>query len=185
MPDLPSSPAAPSPTPVNEILDPDIEPKDVKAITIKTVYKGYFDQGDKWAKTYNEYFGNGDGSFSSSSPCTLRMVIEKEGNVTRSIEIERWNKAAGGMQTVEKAESTSTVTTEQFDVLAKTIVSNDAFKAWRRGTLINVSNCSISVEHGGETKTVMSNVDETTTVFPQMVDAFRQLEKQLKWKTAQ
>lgn len=89
------------------------------------------------------------------------------------------------MKTVEKTESTSTITAERFNALIKVIISNEAFKAWRQGTMINVSNCSISVEHAGGTKTVMSNVDEKTTVFLQMVDAFTQLEKQLSWKTAE
>jgi hypothetical protein len=175
----------PSSTPPQEIPNPDIEPKDVQAVTIKTVYKGYFDQGDRCAKSYNEYFGNDDGSFSPNSPCTLRMTFDREGRAIRSIEVQRWNKSAGGMKTVEKTESTSTITTEQFNALIKVIISNEAFKAWRQGTMINVSNCSISVEHAGGTKTVMSNVDEKTTVFLQMVDAFRQLEKQRSWKTAE
>jgi len=177
-----SEPGIPSATAAEKIPNPDIDPKDVRSVSIRTVYKGYFEPGDRCAKTYNEYFGNSDGSFSPSSPCSLSLKFDKNGNAGRSIEIRRWNKS-GGMQTVEKTESTSTITPEQFGTLVKSIVGNTAFKAWRQGTMINVSNCSITVEYPGGTKTPMSNVDETTTEFLPMIDAFKQLEKKISWKT--
>lgn len=177
-----SDPAVPVSTPDGEIPNPDIDPKDVRSVSIRTVYKGYFDPGDKCAKSYNEYFGNRDGSFSPSSPCSLTLKFEKDGSAHRTIDIQRWNRT-GGMQTVEKTESASTITAGQFETLVKSIVNNTAFKTWRLGTMINVSNCSITVEYSGGTKTPMSNVDETATEFLPMVDAFKQLEKGINWKT--
>ena len=173
---------APSPTPAEEIPNPDIVPMDVKSVTIDTVYKGYFEPGDRCAKTYNEYFGNSDGSFSSSSPCSLTLKFDRNGNANRTIDIERWNKTAREKQSMEKTESTASITPAQFDALVKTIVSNEAFKAWREGTMITVSNCSITVEYSGGTKTVMSNVNENSSVFLAMVNAFKEAEKRSKWK---
>jgi len=45
--------------------------------------------------------------------------------------------------------------------------------------------CSISVGHTGGIKTVMSNVDEKTTMFLPMVDAIKNLEGQLDWQKIQ
>ena len=74
------------------------------------------------------------------------------------------------------------ISPDQFQTLAQAIVTNDAFKSWRVGTMITVSNCSITVDHSGGTKTVMSNVDEKTSVFLQMIDAIKKAESQVKWK---
>ncbi|HEX3102740.1 MAG TPA: hypothetical protein VHQ01_13140, partial [Pyrinomonadaceae bacterium] len=139
----------------------------------------------KCAKTYNEYFGNEDGIGSSSSPCTVKITVDRDGGVKRSIEISRWDKAIKAKRVVEKTESSAAITPEQFNSLAQAIVTNEAFIAWREGTMINVSNCSITVTHTGGTKTVMSNVDERTTAYLPMVEAFKKLEKQLSWKAVQ
>jgi hypothetical protein len=50
---------------------------------------------------------------------------------------------------------------------------------------VTVSNCSISAVHSGGTRTVMSNVDEKTTVYLEMIDAIKKLEAQLNWKDGQ
>jgi hypothetical protein len=174
-----------SPTiPVQEIPNPEVKVTDVKSINMKTVYKGYFETGNKCAKTYNKYFGNDDGTFSPSSPCTLKITLDRDGSADRSIEISRWDKNAGAMRVIEGSHSTAKITPEQFNTLAQAIVTNEAFKSWREGTMINVSNFSISVVYDGGTRTVMSNVDEKTIVFLQMVDALKQLEKQLRWENA-
>ena len=49
--------------------------------------------------------------------------------------------------------------------------------------MINVSNTTVTVVHTGGTRSPMSNVDEKTTVFLEMVKAFKQLEKQINWKS--
>lgn len=180
----PQAPSAtPAPTAAEEIPNPEIREADVRSVSIKTVYKGYFEPTDKCSKTYNEYFGNNDGVGSPSSPCSLQVRFDRDGDATRLVEIRRWDKTKG-FQVVEKSESTAKITPQQFDSLVEKIVTNDAFRSWRQGTEINVSNCSITVEHASGTKTAMSNVDEKTTVFLQMVNAFKELEKQIKWENA-
>lgn len=175
----------PKTTPGQEIPNPEIKASDVSSVSINTVYKGYFEPGNKCAKTYNEYFGNGDGIASPSSPCTVKITFNRDGNATRSIEISRWDKAAKEKRVVEKDESTATVSLEQFDAITQAIVTNDAFKSWLEGTMINVSNCSITVTHSGGTKTPMSNVDERATAFLPMVKAFQNLEGKTYWKAVQ
>jgi hypothetical protein len=170
------------PSPIKEIPNPEIPAADITSIRIVTVYRGFFDAGHKCAKSYNEYFGNDDGIASPSSPCEISMEFGREGRATRTVELKRWDKAAKEKRLVEKAESTASVTSEQFDALAQAIASNEAFRSWREGTMINVSNCSITVMHTSGTKTVMSNVDEKAAVFLQMIDAIKNLEKLLNWR---
>lgn len=179
---LPSPTKYTSPTPIDEIPNPDVKASDVKSISINTIYKGFFAPGNKCAKSYNEYFGNEDGMFSPSSPCTIKMTFDRDGRADRSIEISRWDKTAKEKRPVEKSESTGQVSAEQFQTLAQAIVTNEAFRSWREGTMITVSNCSITVNYSGGIKSVMSNVDEKTTVYLQMIDAIKKLESQIKWQ---
>jgi hypothetical protein len=171
-----------APTPADEIPNPEVKASDVKSISINTVCKGFFAPGNKCAKSYNEYFGNDDGIASPSSPCTIKMTFDRDGRATRSIEISRWDKTAKEKRPVEKTDSTGEVSADQFQALAQAIVTNEAFRSWREGTMITVSNCSITVVHSGGTKSVMSNIDEKTTVYLQMIDAIKKLESQIKWK---
>jgi hypothetical protein len=109
------------------------------------------------------------------------MTFDRDGSATRSIEISRWDKTAKEKRPVEKTDSAGEVSADQFQALAQAIVTNEAFRSWREGTMITVSNCSITVVHSGGTKSVMSNVDERTTVYLQMIDAIKKLESQIKW----
>jgi len=171
-----------APTPADEIPNPEIKASDVKLVSINTVYKGFFESGSKCARSYNEYFGSDDGFASPSSPCTVRITFDRDGRATRAIEIGRWDKAAKEKRLVEKTASSAEISAEEFQTLANAIVTNQAFRSWREGTMINVSNCSITVEHTGGAKTVMSNVDEKTSVFLQMIDAIKKAGSQIKWK---
>jgi hypothetical protein len=177
--------ATPTPIPFatanDEIPNPDIKASDVRSISINTVYKGFFEPASKCAKSYNEYFGNDDGFASPSSPCTVKLAFDRAGSSARSIELSRWDKTEKKRSTVDKTDTTANITQEQFNNLAQAIVSNEAFLRWREGTMINVSNCAITVVHSGGTKTVMSNVDEKTTVFLKMIDAIKLAENQLSW----
>ena len=172
----------PPSTPNSEIPNPDISSADVRSISINTVYRGYFDPGSKCAKTYNEYFGNEDGFASPSSPCTLKITFERDGHAKRSIEIGRWDRATKEKRIVGNTETSASITPEQFNTLAQTLVANEAFRSWREGTMITVSNCSITVVHSGGTKTIMSNVDEKTTVFLEMINSIKKTEGQLNWQ---
>ncbi len=188
----PPTDASPTPTPAAgdtpkqppnvEIPNPEIRATDVSSLSIDTVYKGYFDAADKCSRSYNEYFGNDDGSSSPSSPCVVKVTFDRDGHASRLVEVSRWDKVAKQKRVVERTDSTADVTAEQFNGLAQAIVANEAFRSWREGTMINVSNCKISVTYPGGVRSPMSNVSEQTTGYLQMVEAFKQLEKQLAWK---
>lgn len=179
----PAPTATAAPTAAPEIPEAEIRAADISAASINTVYTGYFQSTDKCSKTYNEYFGNEDGIGSSSSPCTANLKFSRDGKASRIIEVSRWDKASKEKRVIEKQESTAAVTPEQFGKLADTITANPAFRSWRNGTMINVSNCTISVTHAGGVRSPMSNVSEKTTDYLPMVLAFKELEKQLDWKT--
>jgi hypothetical protein len=173
--------APPTATPV-EIPKPDIRADDVKSVSINTVYKGYFQSGDRCSKSYNEYFGDGDGFANPNSPCAVTIKFNRDGSATRSIAIGRWDKKVKEKRVVEKIDSAAKITTDQFDKIASLIVANDAFRSWNDGIMINVSNTTVSVEYSGGTRSPMSNVDEKTIAFLPMVEAFKELEKQINWK---
>ncbi|MEQ1605948.1 MAG: hypothetical protein ABL999_13875 [Pyrinomonadaceae bacterium] len=174
--------ASPMRTPQAEIPNPEIKASDVNSISIETVYPGYFPAGNKCAQTYNEYFGNQDGIGSSSSPCTAKITFDRNGRATRTVVVSRWDKTTKGKREVERTETTARVLPEQFAQLAQEIVSNQAFKDWREGTMINVSNCTITVAYNGGTRSPMSNVSDKTIAYNPMVDAIKRLEAELRWK---
>ena len=84
---------------------------------------------------------------------------------------------------IERSESEAQLSAGQFDRIAETIVTNPAFRSWQDGTMINVSNCTISVSYPGGVRSPMSNVSEKTTDYSTMVAAIRELEQKLDWKT--
>jgi hypothetical protein len=178
----PTPVASPIRTPEKEIPNPEIKASDVKSISIDTVYPGYFPAGNKCAQTYNEYFGNEDGIGSSSSPCTIKITLNSDGIATRSVVVSRWDKATKAKREVERTETTAQILPEQFAQLAEEIVSNQAFKDWREGTMINVSNCTITVAHTGGTRSPVSNVSDKTIAYNPMVDAIKRVESDLSWK---
>lgn len=159
-----------------------IKSDEVSSLTLETVYKNYFDEGSKCRKTYNEFFGNEDGAWSPSSPCTMNVLFDRDGGAAKTIEIRRYDKTAKEYKTVEKSIWKAKIPREQFDALAKTITENKAFKAWQDGIMINVSNSEVSATHPKGTRTVMSNVDEKTIQFLPMLDAFKQLDKKIDWE---
>lgn len=168
--------------PFKEVPIPQTKLEDVRSISINTVYTGYFEPGNKCAKTYNEYFGNKDGIGSPSSPCTIKVTFNKDGLASKFIEISRFDNNIKEKRVIESEVWTAQVKPEEFGTLAEQVVTNRVFKDWREGTMITVSNCSISVEYNKGTKTIMSNVGNDTTLFLPMVEGFKRLDAQINWK---
>ncbi len=163
----------------------EIEESAVTSVTLETVYKGFFDENSKCRKTYNEVFGDKDGVYSPSSPCRINITFNRDGRAEKSIEIRRYDSASKNWRVAEKTIWKSKVSAGQFKKITESVLNNDAFKSWRDGTMINVSNSSVTVRHTNGSRTPMSNVDEKTTVFLSMMDAFKQLDKQLDWEKIQ
>lgn len=159
----------PSPTPAERLdqipPDPEVPAEDVTAIELNTSYKGYFDDPR---------------CADAKVRCRMLIKFRRDGSAERTMFV----KAAG--ETTEKPDATSSakVSAEAFDKLARLVVANGAFRAWRNGMAITVSNTSLRVEHKNGTKTVLSNVDEKATTFLELIDAVRQLDRSLDWKTA-
>ena len=154
----PSSGPAPS---SSRPPDPDVAASDVTAIELKTSYKGFFEDG--------RCAGQG-------SSCRAVIRIERSGAAKRTIFFSSSDDNA------EKAVSTASLKPGEFDLIAKTVVSNGAFRAWREGMTLTTSNSSIRVEYNGGTKTIPSNVDQNTTTFLEMMNAIKQLNRTLAWK---
>lgn len=98
---------SPTATPVmieqQEIPQTEIKSGEINSLALETVYKDYFDEGSKCRKTYNEYFGEADGAFSESSPCTINLTFDRNGDAKKTVEVRRYGKAAREYKTVEKS----------------------------------------------------------------------------------
>ena len=174
----------PTPTPKVEPTIPNEEVKaaDVESVTIDTVYKDFFAEGSKCRQTYQEYFRNQDGVRSASSPCSVKLTINRDGSAEKTIEVRRYDTAAKQSRTVEKNVWKARLSEAQFQDLVNLIVNNEAFKKWSDNVSLYASNCKVSVRHKNGTKSPMSNVDERTTTYLAMVDAFKQLDAKTDWE---
>lgn len=178
-------PSEPTPPKAEEFPTPKvIRESDVSELSLQTVYKGFFDDS-KCRKTYNELFGDKDGVYSSSSACRLNLTFKRDGSAEKSIAVRRYDSAAKGWRDAEKSVWKAKISDEQFQALAKIIVGSEAFKNWGDGMTITASNSSITVKHAGGTRTPMSNVDEKTTGFLSMMNAFKELDGKLRWEKSQ
>ena len=169
-------------------LDPttgDIKEADVSSLTLETIYREYFEESSKCRKTYNELFGTSDGFYSENSPCRATMSFQRNGQASKSLEVQRYDKAAKEMRAVEKQSWKSRITEDQFKALAHSIVSSEIFQGWKDGIQIHSSNSTISVNHAQRTRRLMSNVDKSTVAFLPLMDAFKTLDSQLNWEKSQ
>jgi len=176
-------PPTPPKTP-ESTLEPlaEIKESDVNSLTIETVYKNFFAEGSKCRQTYNEYFKNTDGVGSSSSPCNVKLTLNRDGSAGKTIEVRRYDITAKEWRVVEKNVWKGKLSDEEFKGLARLIVSNEAFKDWSDMMMINVSNCKITVKHTNGSKSPMSNVDEKATAYLPMVNAFKELDAKIGWE---
>ena len=160
----------------------EIKESDVTALTIETVYKNFYAEGSKCRQNYNEYFKNTDGVGSSSSPCNVKLTLNRDGSAEKEIEVRRYDTAAREWRVVEKTSWKANITVEEFKDLAKLVTGNEAFKNWSDNISINVSNCRITAKHANGTKSPMSNVDERATDYLPMVVAFKNLDAKIDWQ---
>lgn len=179
-PDKTNVRASPVDTPITQT---EIKSDEVSSLTLKTVYKDYFDESSKCHKTYNEFFGDKDGAYSSDSPCTLNLSFDRDGGAEKIIEIRRYDKTARQYNVVEKSRWTGKISAEQFSALAKIITDNAVFKDWQ-DVMLYVSNSRISITHPKGTRAAMSNVDQKTFVFLPMLESFKRLEKEIRWESS-
>lgn len=157
----------------------------IRELIFQTVYPAYFDESSPCRKTYNEYFGKQDGFFSSDSPCTINLSFDKEsGAAVKTLRIRRYDTRAKEYKIVENSIWKAQISAERYAALAKIVGENPAFADWK-DAMVTVSNSKVTAKYPRETRTVFSNVDEKTVVFLKMLDAFRQLDKEIKWEKAE
>lgn len=174
-----------TPTPV--VSKPDageakFEASEIKEVSIETVYKEFYEEGSKCRKDYVEYFGKEDGAASSSSPCRIKIVLNRDTlKATRTIEVWRWDKNARQNKSVEKNVWTTELSAEKFDQMAKIVGENKMFIDWQ-DVMINVSNCTITAIYPQGKRSVMSNVGPTATTYLPMVKAFQEFDREAKWQ---
>jgi hypothetical protein len=156
----------------------------IKEVSLETVYKEFYAEGDKCRKDYVEYFGKDDGAASSSSPCRIKIVLNRDTlKATRTIDVWRWDKTERRNSLVEKTTRNSEISAEKFAQIAKLIGENEAFTNWQDMS-INVSNCTITAFYPQGARSVMSNVGPTTVDYLPMVIAFRDFDRETKWQEA-
>jgi hypothetical protein len=175
----PTPPKQLEPTPFPQI---EIKESEVTSLTIETSYKEFYAEGSKCRQTYQEYFKNTDGVGSSSSPCHVKLTVNRDGSADKTIEVRRYDTAAKEWRVVETNVWKATLSTEEFKELAKIIVNNEAFKSWSDMMMITVSNCRITVKSPNGSKSPMSNVSEKATAYLPMVEAFKQLDAKAGWE---
>jgi hypothetical protein len=66
--------------------------------------------------------------------------------------------------------------------LAEFTARNDVFRNWHDGVGVYASNCLITVDYAGGTRTLMSNVDKSAVKFLPLVEKFKLLDRRLDWK---
>lgn len=178
--------ASPTATPpFDEIPQTEIKSDAVSRVEFRTVYKDFYDADAKCHKDYVEYFGKEDGAASSSSPCEATLSFERNGAVTKTIVVRRWDKTARQTKEVEKYVWTAKISAEQFNQTAKIVMEDEGFKTWRDGTSLNVSNATVSVTHPKGTRSMQMNlVTETVNRLP-LFGEFKRLDKELIWEKKQ
>lgn len=170
----------------DEIPQTEIKSDAVSRIEFNTVYKDFYDADSKCHKDYVEYFGKEDGAMGPSSPCAVTLTFKRDGGAaTKTIAVRRWDKAAREMKEVEKTVWTARLSPEQFDRLAKVVTEDENFKSWRDGTMINVSNASVSVTHPEGTRSMQMNLVEETVNRVLLFGEFKRLDKEIRWEKAQ
>jgi hypothetical protein len=177
---------APVPTPKRPgdppPVDREIAESEVESLTIETVYPKFFDEASGCRQTYNEKYGNADGVYSSSSPCRISLTFSRDGRAGKSIVSRRYDARVRQWTDTESKIWEAEISDEQFERLNAAVVGSEAFKSWRTGTSLYVSNCSVSVKYRGGTRTPMMNLDDKAEALPEIVSVFQELDKTLAWQ---
>lgn len=158
-----------------------VDEQSITLLTIVTTYPNFFPADSKCRKSYTELFGKEDGYFRKDSPCTITVTFTHKGFAEKTVDLQRWDKEKKTLVSAEKTESKSTISPEQFANVKNAIVNNDTFKNWNDNVAISASNTKITVQHSHGARMLMSNVDEKTTAFLPLVDAFKKLDSEVKW----
>lgn len=155
----------------------------IDSLSIDTNYVGYFSKNDKCRRSYTEMFGDKTGVFSENSACNVTVTFGRNGEATRMVVIKRFEPATTSWKILEQNELRGRVTVGDFEKLAAVVAGNEAFRFWNDGMSVTARNTSVIARYAdGSAKSPMSNVDDKTTVFLAMIEAFRELDARTDWK---
>lgn len=154
-----------------------------ESLAIDTNYTGYFAESDKCRKTYVEMFGSSTGAVTSDSACNVTVTFNRDGSAVKLLIIKKFDPAGQAWKTVEKTERKGRVTIEESNALGAAVGGNEAFRQWNNSISVTTRNVAITARYAdGNVKTPMSKVDERTTAFLSMIEAFRELDAKIAWK---
>ena len=158
-----------------------VDESSVTLLSIVIGYPGFFPPDSKCRKSYTEIFGKDDGYFRKDSPCTITLTFTQKGAAEKTLDLQRWDKEKKTLISIEKSESKGTISPEQFSQIKNAIVDSETFKNWNDNAAISAVNTKITVQHSHGARMLMSNVDEKTTAFLTLMDAFKKLDTEVKW----
>jgi hypothetical protein len=153
-----------------------------ETLSIETNYTGYFDEGDKCRRTYDETFGDKTGATSGDSACGLTVVFSRDGTAEKTIALRKFVPESGVWRDAETRRWTAGVTRGEFESLAAAVTGNEAFRSWPDGGMVTARNAMVTAKYAdGRVRSPMSNVNEKTVVFLELIEAFRRLDKRTAW----
>lgn len=158
-----------------------IDESSVTLLSIVTSFPDFFPTDSKCRKSYEQLFGKEDGYTRKDSPCTITLTFTQKGIAEKTIDLQRFDKEKKTLVSIEKIESKATISPEQFAQIKNAIVNSETFKNWNDNVAISASNTKITVQHSHGARMLMSNVDEKTTAFLPLMDAFKKLDSEVKW----
>lgn len=155
---------------------------EITTLTLKTRYKGFFEEGSDCSKSHDELYGNSDGYYNSEgSTCELTLIFNQDGTASKTIESYRYDKAAKKNKVIEKSVWEAKIDNDQFQKLAEYIGNNESFKNYR-DVYISVVNGLVRVKYKNEVRTVMIYAAESRPVSLVMMNAFKKLADEVDWK---
>jgi hypothetical protein len=174
----------PTPAPPKGPGDVKYDASEINEVSIATSYKDFYNESSKCRKDYVEYFGKEDGVASSSSPCRIEIVLNRDTlKAKRTIDIWRWDKTERQFRSVEKTVESGELSADKFKEIAKIVGENEMFENWQ-DMMITVSNCMITASYPQGKRSVMSNVGPSATTYLPMVTAFEEFDRETKWQAA-
>ncbi|MCC7309203.1 MAG: hypothetical protein IT173_16705 [Acidobacteria bacterium] len=148
---------------VGSVAEPELNAADISAIELTTSYQGYFDDMAECGK---------------AGACQIRIRVDRALAAERVLSIGKGDEA-------KETTSRAKLSPEQFASLSDVVAANGAVKHWPEGMAMAVSNSSVRIEYGGsKSRTVPSNVDERASAYLPMIEAFKQLDRELNWSVS-
>ena len=167
--DIPQSTPIPSPTPL------DIKISDVKSISFRTSYEGFFEE-DKRCEEKKE-------ASDVKKRCTMEISFERNKEASKKLIIKFYEQNAGKTKSEEKYLWKAKMSEQQFNEFTAKIIDNDTFKYWNDGVLMTWSNTSILVDYGKGTRQVLFAFTDEKILKGSLIDNFRSVK--LDWKKLQ